>query len=782
MEVASRRRVHIALRGVVQGVGFRPFIYRLATELCLCGWVTNSTAGVFIEAEGPGQSVEQFLDRIPSDKPPNASIQNMEVTLLDPAGYPGFEIRPSESNGEIMTTVMADIATCPDCLRELFDQGNRRYLYPFTNCTNCGPRFSIIESIPYDRSNTTMSKFEMCPECKREYGNPADCRFHAQPNACPACGPHLELWSKDGGIISSHHEALLAATKAIHSGQIVAVKGLGGFHLVADARNVSAVATLRSRKRREEKPFALMFPSLAMIKNECIVSPTEARLLSSNESPIVLLAKKLNAKHSSIVEEIAFGNPYLGVMLPSTPLHHVMLRELGSPVVATSGNLTDEPICTDEREALVRLGAIADLFLVHNRPIRRHVDDSILRVVMGREMMLRRARGFAPLPISTGSRMPSLLAVGAHLKSAVALSKEDSVIVSQHLGDLETIESFNAFRDVSASLQQLFRIEPEAIVADMHPAYLSTAYAVSQTKPVHHVQHHYAHIASCMAENRLEGRVLGISWDGAGFGPDGTIWGGEFILTDDHDYRRVATFRRFMLPGGEHAIREPRRTAIGVLYELYGDDLFQRTGIPVLEQFDSHEISLLRRMLSGRINSPFTSSAGRLFDAAAALIGVRSRMSFEGQAAMELEFLCGGSTTELQYPIEIDQNIQHGEGLMIIDWSPLILGILSDLHTCVARQDIARKFHNTLTGIIIQSAQRIGEERIVLSGGCFQNITLLEQTVKLLEKEGFHPYWHQRVPPNDGGIALGQLYAYARAKINVSQQSASTSVVQEEAV
>jgi hydrogenase maturation protein HypF len=874
-------RLKLTVRGAVQGVGFRPFIYRLATGAGLTGWVNNSPQGVFIEVEGPQPALEAFLLRLESERPPRSSIQSLEASWLDPVGYAAFEIRQSEVGGAKTALVLPDIATCPDCLAEIFDPHNRRYGYPFTNCTNCGPRFSIIESLPYDRANTSMKRFAMCPQCQAEYNDPLDRRFHAQPNACPVCGPRLELWNRDGKPLptlaeepqpsgcssaegararlqqapascasppllqpkssapvtppeprtsTTSHRIIAAAAEALRHGQIVAVKGLGGFHLMVAAHNDNAVRRLRELKHREEKPFALMFPSFASIKAACEVSPLEERLLRSPEAPIVLLrlhASRITYHAPALSPSIAPANPNLGVMLPYTPLHHLLLSALGFPVVATSGNLSDEPICTDEHEALERLGGIADLFLVHNRPIVRHVDDSIARVMLGRELVLRRARGYAPLPIqlpsSIGNRRSaigdSVLAVGAHLKNTVALSVGPQVFISQHIGDLETDQSFEAFRRVIADLQNLYESRPTVIAADAHPDYLSTQYAqdlakagpplpsppppgrvrsasgppnggLSETAPPHgaaagparftgvapppsplipqliRVQHHIAHVLSCMAENELEPPILGVSWDGTGYGLDGTIWGGEFFLVTGTSCERVAHFRPFRLPGGDAAVKEPRRTALGLLYEMFGEAAFTKTGLAPLQAFSPAELGPLKTMLTRRLNSPQTSSAGRLFDAVASLVGLRHQVHFEGQAAMELEFaLAGAEVTSEAYPFP-----PHSDHVscftfhppLLLDWSPLIESILSDLKAHVPIGLISARFHNALVEAIIAIAKHFGQPRVVLSGGCFQNRYLTERSVRRLQEEGFRPYWHQRIPPNDGGIALGQVIAALR--------------------
>lgn len=841
MNAAPATRLKIAVSGAVQGVGFRPFVFRLAHELKLTGWVSNSSQGVRVEIEGPRAALEKFLLRLEAEKPPRSFIQSLEASWLDAIGFTRFEIRDSGAGGDKTALVLPDIATCPDCLREISDPKNRRYRYPFTNCTHCGPRFSIIKSLPYDRANTSMKAFAMCPQCQAEYGDPANRRFHAQPNACPACGPQLELWAgsragksaDDASLAPRPHErgddALIAAARAIHEGKIVAVKGLGGFHLMADARHDQAVQRLRERKHREEKPFALMFPSLESIKAICEASALEERLLRSPEAPIVLLKKIANRKLrfgastrklpvSQIVNSVAPGNPYLGAMLPYTPLHHLLLGELGFPVVATSGNLADEPICTDEHEALERLGNIADVFLVHNRPIVRHVDDSIVRVMLDREMVMRRARGYAPLPVFLESNVQSLkskvvLAVGGHLKNTVALSVGSQVFISQHIGDLETEPAHAAFRRVIADFEKLYEAKPQMVAADLHPDYLSTRYAreiVAQASlpagssgvpaagsgPAEQgcsadpqaggpryvgVQHHIAHVFSGMAENELSPPVLGVAWDGTGYGLDGTIWGGEFFIVTDETVGRIAYLRPFQLPGGDQAIKEPRRVALGLLYEMLGGAIFDRADLLPVAAFSKAELTTIKTMLAKKLNSPVTSSMGRLFDAVASLVKLRQQMHFEGQAAMELEFALDGVETEEAYALRIagcevrttarEDHRRAGQAArptsvpnseLVLDWSPMIEAIQLDVKAGVAIGGISAKFHNALVEAIMAVARQAGQKRVVLSGGCFQNRYLTERAVRRLQAEGFQPYWHQRVPPNDGGIALGQVIAALR--------------------
>ena len=754
----SVQRLRLVIRGAVQGVGFRPFVYRLATELGLRSWVLNSVQGVFIELEGEPPTLQRFVKRLYVEKPPRASIQSMEQSVLEPVGYTGFEIRHSEHTGEKTTLILPDLATCPDCLREIFDPTNRRYRYPFTNCTNCGPRYSIIESLPYDRPNTTMKAFNMCARCREEYETPLDRRFHAQPNACPECGPHLELWNEQGGVLAQHDTALRRAAEAIREGHIVAIKGLGGFHLVADARNEQAVSTLRERKRREEKPFALMYPSLHLVRVHCRVNEAEERVLVSPESPIVLLRRE----QDDVAPSVAPNNLFLGVMLPYTPLHHLLMHELGFPIVATSGNQSDEPICTDEHEALQRLAGIADLFLVHNRPIARHVDDSVVRVLMGRELLLRRARGYAPLPVLVKEPLPPLLGVGAHLKNTVALSVGRQVFISQHIGDLETPQALQAFRRVITDVKALWEHQPQAVACDLHPDYLSTQTAYQMGYSVVPIQHHAAHVLACMAENEVEPPVLGISWDGTGYGTDGTVWGGEFLLVTTASFERFAHLRPFRLPGGDRAVKEPRRSALGVLYELLGERALEVVG----HLFTDSERRLLLHMLRQGIHSPVTTSAGRLFDAVASLVHGRQVVNDEGQAAMELEFLAHRVRSDEAYPFALLDGCPY-----VLDWSPTVQAILEDVRSGVEPAQVAVRFHNTLVEMMVAVARRAGLERVALSGGCFQNAYLTERAVRRLSEAGFRPCWHQRVPPNDGGIALGQVVGAGWFYTNASHES-----------
>lgn len=745
------QRVKIVIHGAVQGVGFRPFVYRLAAELKLNGWIINSSQGVFIEAEGEPKVIQEFLTRLKTDKPKNSFIQSFEHSYLDPVGFEKFEIRESNEAGAKTALVLPDIATCPDCLEEVFNPNDRRYLYPFTNCTNCGPRFSILTSLPYDRVNTSMGEFEMCEKCRKEYEDPLNRRFHAEPTACPVCGPKVYFTDNKGNTLYREHEAILNAVSAIREGKIVALKGIGGYQLICDASNDEAVKTLRTRKRRSEKPFALMFPDLNSVKDICDVNNEEESLLLSNEAPIVLLKKK-NIETNVVSKEAVINNPFLGVMLPYSPLHHILMRELGTPVIATSGNISEEPICIDEETALMKLGDIADYFLSHNRKIIRHVDDSIARIIQGREMLMRRARGYAPLPVRIKGLSKPVLAVGGHLKNTIAVNKNDNVFISQHIGDLENIESITAFKNVINDLESFYEITPELVVCDMHPEYISTKFAGEQSENVVSVQHHFAHVLSCIAENEIEGKVLGFSWDGTGYGTDGVIWGSECMIVENGNFKRFAYLKPFRLPGGETAIHEVWRIGASLLHELKIHDKYN----------DFMDLQVVIQIIDKKINSPLTNSMGRFFDGVSSLIGIRDNASFEAQAAMELEFAAlkasENTTDDLTNNDYFEFRFEKNSiGEYVINWENIIKGILYESAGNKSKEQIALKFHNTLVEIISQTAKLSGCEKIVLTGGCFQNKMLLEKAIERLTKENYKVYWHQRVPPNDGGIALGQV-------------------------
>jgi hydrogenase maturation protein HypF len=755
-EKQMKQRVKIEIKGTVQGVGFRPFVYKLAERMDLKGYVRNTTAGVSIEVEGERNKLDEFMHSINYEKPSISLIMTLQSTLLDCIGYDDFQIRDSQKNGEHSSWILPDIAICNECLSEMYDKTNRRYLYPFINCTNCGPRISIIESLPYDRPNTSMKDFHMCDECKREYEDPGDRRFHAQPIACPNCGPSIELWDRDGLSIKKNYDALIIAADKIREGKIIALKGLGGFHLIVDARNEEAVKKLRLRKRREGKPFALMFPDLDSIKKVCTVSALEENLLLSHEAPVVLLKKQIH--FSSIAESVAPKNPYLGIMLPYTPFHHLLINELNFAIVATSGNISDEPICIDEYEALNRLKDIADFYLVHNRPIVRPIDDSIVRTVKNKIMTIRRARGFAPLPFQSGGDNPeNIIAVGAHLKNTIAFTKGNNVFVSQHTGDLFAQEAVHNFKSSLNDYKKLYKIQPRFLVADLHPDYFPSRYAGSQDTDKIFVQHHIAHIASCMFENQIEDNVLGVAWDGTGYGLDGVIWGGEFFTVDRNDFNHVAQFKKFKLAGSDRAITEIMRSAIGVLYELFGAS-FNAAPVRKHIRISQNNFKIILKMLENKINCPETSSVGRLFDAISYLIGLSDISTFEGQAAMTLEFVAD-KNEEQCYSFDILNSKPS-----VIDWGPMVVEILKDLGNETSSSVISAKFHNTLTEIILHIAQKLNKQKIVLSGGCFQNVLLLEKAINKLEKHNFKIYWHHFVPTNDGGISLGQI-AFALKKI-----------------
>ena len=681
--------------------------------MSLAGWVLNSSAGLVVEVEGPPEELRCFEQRIEAEKPKASVVTARESVWLPPQGFVNFEIHHSEADSAKSVNVLPDLATCPECRAEIFASANRRFQYPFTNCTNCGPRYTIVVDIPYDRPNTTMREFVLCPECRDEYENPSDRRFHAQPNACPVCGPKLD------GSIAEVKAALLR-------GEVVALKGIGGFQLLADARQPAAVARLRQRKHREDKPFALMMPSLETVREYCEVTPAEVELLESQAAPIVLLRPKAG---SDIAWNVAHCSPYLGVMVPYSPLHHLLMRECVFPLIATSGNRSDEPIAIGNDEARERLKGIADHFLMHNRPIVRACDDSVVRLTRGRAGILRRARGYAPLGIRVGRELPPVLAVGGHLKNTVAIAIGQDVFLSQHIGDLETLEARQAFERAIDDLCRLYSFKPEAVVCDLHPDYASTHWAERSGLPVVRVQHHQAHVAACAAENNVEGPYLGVSWDGTGYGLDGTIWGGEFFRVEGNQYERVTHLRPFALPGGDAAVREGWRSAASLLKEVSG-----------LDAADTR----VREMLARGINVVPTTSVGRLFDGVASITGLAQQNRFEGQAAMLLENEIRDLRSEEAYPLD------RG------DWGPLISEVLRDKDAGVSVSVIAVRFHNALVAWVLEVAEQVGLKQVVLSGGVFQNRYLTERAAAVLEPRGFVVHTHQRVPPNDGGIALGQ--------------------------
>jgi hydrogenase maturation protein HypF len=745
----------INVRGVVQGVGFRPFIYQLATRHNLRGWVRNTSEDVKIEIEGDNKDLEGFIQSLEKEAPPVARIEHIDISRGEPAGYESFEIRGSVSEEGKYQLVSPDIATCADCLREIFDPKDRRYLYPFTNCTNCGPRFTIITDIPYDRPNTTMKKFRMCPECRREYENPLDRRFHAQPNACPVCGPGLELVDNTGKKVTGD-DPIDKTVELLRAGKTVAVKGLGGFLLACDATNREAVALLRRRKKRPAKPLAIMVASLDEAEEICQVSDTEAELLTSAGSPIVLMKWK---EDTPITPEIAPGLKYLGVMLPYTPLHHILLRKVEIPLVMTSGNLSEEPIASDNDEGLRRLAHIAGYFLRHNRDIHARYDDSVMIVENEIPRFTRRARGYAPYPIRLGYASRQILGCGAEEKNTFCLTRDNFAFVSQHIGDMENMETLEHFTNTIELYKQLFRIEPEIIAHDLHPEYLPTKYAkeVAAKNPdikLVGVQHHHGHIAACLAENGAAGPVIGVSLDGTGYGPDGHIWGGEFMTADLKGYRRKAHPEYLPLPGGALAIKRPYRTAIGYLHTL-GIDTDE---LPFTKDIEIPEINIIKSQVDKGINTPLTSSMGRLFDAVSALTGVRGVIEYEAQAAIDLETYANETESETgSYPFKVDNE----NGLEIIKLGEMFTEIIKDIKQGRSKSVIAARFHNTVIEMILRLCQSIsaktGLNEVALSGGVFQNRLLLRKAIAALGSAGFEVLSHRQVPCNDGGISLGQV-------------------------
>ena len=747
----SEKALTITITGAVQGVGFRPFVFTLAQKHHLKGHVKNTPNGVLIFAQGNDQSIDSFLMHLRADAPPLARIQDIRTHPAALNGCKNFKIIHSKTDGVKSAIILPDMSTCADCLEEITDPKNRRYQYPFTNCTNCGPRFSIIQDLPYDRPHTSMSNFIMCQSCQQEYDNPSDRRFHAQPNACTECGPQLSFWEKGGKVVSEKQESLITAINAIAAGKIIALKGLGGFQLLCDARNKDAVKLLRQRKNRPMKPFAIMVENLDVAKRLCIISPEESTLITTPEKPIVILTSK---GMPDVVFDVAPDNPTLGVMLPYTPLHHLLMQGLGFPIVATSGNLANEPICIDESEALERLGGFADGLLVHDRPIVRPVDDSVVRWMAGKKMVIRRARGFAPFPMQFTNSSTSILATGAHLKNSVTLTRNNQYFVSQHIGNLESDLSAETQKKVSNDLINIYDLNLRSVACDLHPDYASTAFAKSLHLPVYPVQHHLAHVWSVIAEHHLDLPVLGVAWDGTGLGTDSKIWGSEFFNIGKKGWKRIAHLKPFRLPGGDAAAREPRRSALGLLYNLWGSDAFLHPAIKTT--FNEIELELLQSMFTSNSQLHETTSMGRFFDAVSFLTGFNHTVQFEGQAAMDLEFSIGEESTQKSYPI----SIVHEKEKHILDWSTMIESILEDVDMGVPRAIISAQFHQALSNVIVVMAELSKMETVCLSGGCFQNKTLLEQSVKKLKTKNVNVYWNRDIPINDGGISLGQAAAF----------------------
>lgn len=732
IEVEVRRHINVA--GVVQGVGFRPYVHRLATERNLTGTITNTPSGVTIEVQGPYESVEDFVAFLPQSAPPLARITDIDILDVPCNGDHEFRIIPSQSGEALRTLISPDVATCEDCLRELLNPVDRRYRYPFINCTNCGPRFTIVRNIPYDRPRTSMAVFPMCPACQAEYDDPLNRRFHAQPNACWDCGPQLALWDNYGQVVA-HCDPITTAAAALKTGLIVAFKGLGGFHLAADATNAAAVVLLRDRNRRVEKPFAIMVPNIEAAEEFCELSPEERRALLSIQRPIVLLRRKPG---SLICDHVAPFNRYLGVFLPYTPLHQLLFVEGGFKVlVMTSGNLSEEPIAIDNEEARVRLKGLADYFLVHDREILLRCDDSVVQVMSDQTRQLRRSRGFVPVPVFLHEDAPAVLAVGGELKNTVCLTKGKHAFLSQHIGDLENLETYNFFEEAIDQLQNILEFKPEAIAYDLHPDYFSTKWALQHKDvPVIGVQHHHAHIASCMSENHLEGSVIGFALDGTGYGPDGNIWGGEVLIASYASFERAAHFEYVPMPGGAAAIHEPWRMAVSYLAHHFGRD-FLNMKLPFLSALEGPKLDLLLRMLDRKVNSPLTSSCGRLFDAVAALVGIRNEVNYEAQAAIELEMAIDDSPKRGSYGFELVP--EHNA--WIISTRPLFEAIVRDLASNTPAGIISACFHNGLIDIFVGLAnllrQRSGLNRVCLTGGTFNNLYLVEHLGERLAEDEF---------------------------------------------
>ncbi len=781
----SLKSASISVRGIVQGVGFRPFVYGLAVKHNLKGWVYNTSEDVKIEVEGAAEAIKKFERELETKAPPLAHIENITIEYHPPHGYKNFEIRQSQAQAGKYQLISPDVATCQACLGELLNSEDRRHRYPFTNCTNCGPRFTIIEDMPYDRPKTTMRYFQMCSQCQAEYDNPLDRRFHAQPNACPKCGPQVQLVDNRGKLVTKSNP-IAAASQLLKEGKIVAIKGLGGFLLACDATNDTAVKTLRQRKKRSSKPFAIMVTDVDEAKRHCYVSPEEENLLTSPQSPIVLMKWR---EDSSGSREVAPNLQFLGVMLPYTPLHHILLRDTGRPLVMTSGNLSEEPIARDNDEALWRLSGIADYFLIHNRDIYSRYDDSVAIVERGTSQLIRRARSYAPYPIRLPFKTRQVLGCGAEEKNTFCLTKDNYAFLSQHIGDMENMETLEHFDSTISLYKRLFHVEPEIIAHDLHPDYLATKYArelgESGIKLIP-VQHHHAHIASCLADNGLESPVIGVAFDGTGMGVDGNIWGGEFLVADYRNFRRAGHLEYLPLPGGAAAIKRPYRTAIGYILTLLGENALnaviatlnevkgKQSQLASIGQMSEVEIEVIKRQIERRINSPLSSSMGRLFDAISALLGIRGEIDYEGQAAVELEMAALSSVIARPVPSEareLDEaisgnnesypyHIVQDKGIRIVRLKDLLAAVIEDLHQGISKGRISVKFHNTVARMINEMCHLIADEtgisQVALSGGVFQNRLLLSKTVSLLESSGFQVFTHRQVPCNDGGISLGQ--------------------------
>jgi len=738
------------VNGIVQGVGFRPFVYQLANQYRLNGDVANTSSGVVIHIEGPQNNIESFSADLARKCPPLARITQISVHHEPVKDFKDFSIIASGDTASMSTLIPPDVSICDPCRQELFDPEDRRFGYPFINCTNCGPRYTIIDDIPYDRPETSMKHFKMCPICQAEYDDPENRRFHAQPNACKDCGPYVTLYDRDRKKVNTPNPIEKTAT-LLKQGCIIAIKGLGGFHLAVDAGNTDAVAALRERKHREEKPLAIMSFDVEHIRKYAVVDPAEEEILTSFQRPIVLLEK---IEPGPISEGVSPRNRYFGAMLPYTPLHYLILSHGFTALVMTSGNLNEEPIAIDNDDAFQRLSGIADYFLIHNRDIYLRSDDSIVKESAGATRFFRRSRGYVPVPVFLKKPVPPILACGAELKNTVCLTKKNQAFLSQHIGDLENLSAYEFFMSTIDRMKQLLDISPEIVAYDLHPDYLSTRYAeeLEDIKKIQ-VQHHHAHIVSCMAENLIHGPVIGLSFDGTGYGADGNIWGGEILVADHKTYRRAAQLSYTPMPGGAAAVKEPWRMAVSYLHDVFGD-AFMDLDLPILKEIDEKRIKIIVEMIQKKVNAPDTSSLGRLFDGIAAIIGIRNRVSFEGQAAMELEMLAE-KTIEATYDFDWVSGDVHK-----VLFQPIIHGVANDMQKGVEPSKISGKFHSTLVRMFSELCGIIGKEtglnRVVLSGGAFQNSFLLTGLIQTLTRNNFQVFTHTLVPPNDGGIALGQ--------------------------
>ncbi|NWF97341.1 MAG: carbamoyltransferase HypF [Nitrospirae bacterium] len=773
----DKKRVKIFVKGIVQGVGFRPFVYNLAESLKLKGYVINSSKGVTIEIEG--NEIESFIQKLKNEAPPLSQILSIETIDLPYHGYKDFRIEESKDEGSF-TLISPDVSICNDCLNEMLDRNDRRYLYPFINCTNCGPRYTITKCVPYDRPNTTMSVFKMCTACSMEYHDPRNRRFHAQPNACPVCGPQVQLLYNNSRIKVKQQNSIKQAIELLKKGKIIAVKGLGGFHIACDANNKNAVERLRKEKRKNNKPFALMAPDIETIKKYCYVTAEEEEILKSNKRPIVLLNKKVN----KLPEAIAPNNPGIGFMLPYTPLHYLLFYypisetdsdKKSSPnfdaLVMTSGNISEEPIVTDNKEAMEKLSGIVDAFLIHNRDIFMRVDDSVIRVISDKSTLqklkvnnnpiiyfIRRSRGFVPDPVELHEEGPEVLGCGADMKNIFTLTKGSFAIPSQHIGDMENYETLQFFEESLNNLKTVYRVNPVALAYDLHPMYLSTQWALRQKniKKIP-IQHHYAHVASIMAEKGFKNKVIGVSFDGTGYGTDGNLWGGEFLIADIKGFERAGHIKYIPLPGGEKAVKEPWRIAVSYVRACYKDKtLSTLKSIGFADKYGIDNINSILTIINNTQFSPLSSGAGRLFDAVSALTGICDKNTFEGEAAIALEASVS-SDIKGSYPVNLEL-----KNCYEIDFSPAILHIINDLNKNMDKGIISAKFHNTVVKVIIDIVSRLSEKYsiydIALCGGVFQNMYLLYKTIEGLSLKGMKVHIHDKVPTNDAGISLGQAY------------------------